>query len=172
MSDVANAILTEAERLESLFMVKLAKLGHSNLVDEYQDIIGMRTAASIAVKRAVKSRATKSGNSVAAEGASTPNGFVLIEEVRSAIQSIKSERFRASRVFEILQDAWPQYITQDKKASIGATLSNLVTNRELSSEKDGQRKVWYKAVDSGNNDDVPPDSAPKTFNFSGEPYRD
>ena len=69
---------------------------------------------------------------------------MLSEAVRDAIRTIgQGKKFRTSQVFEILQQKYPDYVTEDKKGSVSATMSNLVNNHEITREIDGQRKVWY-----------------------------
>jgi hypothetical protein len=148
MSEIITGLQAEVERLEALYIGKLTKLGLLELIHDYQDIATLRDAAAIVTKRSGKSRNTKTYANSGASGAARtepPEGFSsLKDEVRRAVGEITSERFRALDVFEILAERFPTYITEDKRGSIGATLSNLVTDEELTNEKDDQRKVWYR----------------------------
>lgn len=149
MSAITSNLQTEIARRETAFVARLMKNGLDELVNEYQAIVTLRQAAEVLSKPAQRNRYSwRVRNELQQSNAAhhAPEGFILSEEVRTAVRGIQKQRFRAADVFAILSDKFPDYIREDKRPSISATLSNLANNRELSKETDGQRKVWYRIV--------------------------
>jgi hypothetical protein len=150
--DLSKELQADLERRESAFVAKLSKAGLPDLAAEYADINTLRHAVEIITARKPRPSRTHRANGTttpALEDVSqaAPEGFVLSDAVRDAIREIGDKKFRTLHVFSLLQDKYPEYINLDKRGSISATLSNLVTSGEIAKEVDGQRKVWYRAAD-------------------------
>ncbi len=141
---VSESLQSEVARREAAFISKLTRAGLDDLVCDYKDIVTLREAIEVTSKRVT--RISRNSDRESAVSTPTPDGFVLMDAVRTAIASVNGERFRMSGIFGILQRQYPSYITLEKRGSIGATLSNLAAAGELRRETDGQRKVWYRAV--------------------------
>ncbi len=137
-------VIKDFMRRESGFTNRLAKSA-PELLEEYEQLkIARMYLDSV---RADNNRSSRSSRvSSAGRGIEPPEGFVLSDEVRAAVRTIKKNRFRAAEVIEILTEKYPDYMTPDKKGSVGATLSNLVTKGELDRNTDIQRKVWYTVI--------------------------
>lgn len=152
MNEIAKKLQNEVERREAAFVAKLTKAGLDHLVSEYSDLITLRNAAEVVAKKRQGRTSRANGSSLHSGPAESPEkveppaGFMLSDAVRDAIRTIGDTEFRVSTVYELLHQAHPDYVTPEKKGSISATLSNLLSYGELEKRIDGQRKVWYKAV--------------------------
>lgn len=146
MTDLATGLHQEMNRREAAFLSKLQKNGHLELLDEYRAINTLRDALGLLSKQQVRGRARVTGSTPTELQDDAPDGFVLSDEIRKVIRNLAADRFRASTVYELLAREWPDYVTLDKRGSIGATLSNFAGAGELTTERDGQRKVWYRVA--------------------------
>lgn len=141
---VSESLQTEVARREAAFIGKLTRAGLDDLVCDYKDITTLRDAIEVTSKRVT--RGSRNNDRDTTTSVPAPDGFVLMDAVRTAIAEVNGEKFRMSGIFGILQRRYPDYITLEKRGSIGATLSNLAAAGELRRETDGQRKVWYRAI--------------------------
>lgn len=74
------------------------------------------------------------------------NGFVLRTAVRNQVLQFGSRQFTAREMYEALHNKYPEYVGEERKASISATLANLTSMGELTKTTDGQRKVRFIAA--------------------------
>lgn len=75
--------------------------------------------------------------------------FVLIDAVRDCVRSFLGKEFLFDEVFAVATQKYPKEIGQDKRASVSATISNLVTKTELVKVRMDDKKAIYQATLSG-----------------------
>lgn len=145
MDEVLMGLQAELQKREAALVAKLTRCGMDDLATDYNDINIVRSALEVLNKKPLK--ATRNGSVRNSDQEPAPEGFVLNEAVRMAIRRVHpTKKFRSTTIYDLLAESYPNYITSEKKASISATLSNLVAAGEISKSTDQQRKVWYQAI--------------------------
>lgn len=139
MSKVLQEINNELAALEQAFQKDLAATNNHGLVTKYNTILHLRqTHAHFAAKRPNTSRIPKSkipnndtvNHSQNGDQDSRP-AFNLADTVRGIIKELNGEKFTFTDIWEPLSKRHTQDVTEDKRGSLSATLSNLVNRTEL-----------------------------------------
>jgi len=75
--------------------------------------------------------------------------FILLEAVREVIRTFKGGRFLANDIFAILLQKYPNNFNEQKRGSLSATLSNLITGGELVKVGTEENRAIYQATENG-----------------------
>ena len=153
----------EIHRREQLFTTKLTATGNAELAVEYRGIITLRDAlviltdngTAMSLVAATKQISTDFvGATVVPSNngqqrrvfAGTP-GFVLRTAIlESAIADFPNVRFSTRQMFERLAGRYTQDITEERRSSVSASLSNLAAAGELHKTIGEDGKVYFELI--------------------------
>lgn len=143
-------IQQEIERRELAFVTQLRAIGHPTLAATYEDIITLKRAqevltrsASSSVERVPRVPLPPTRQASLLDSGEEP--FVLLAAVREMIKTEFGQRtFTTRQMFEKLTAKYPANVTEARRASLSATLANLVTKNELRKSINPQRKVTFQ----------------------------
>ena len=136
----------EIESREMEFVRQLKIAGLAELVAMFADIITLRKADEVLL-RPLPSH-TKSANGARPESErekSSGAEFVLRTAVRDQIQQFGHQPFTTRKMFDALTAKFPNDVTDERFASVSATLANLA-GKELTKTKDGKGKMKFEAM--------------------------
>jgi hypothetical protein len=148
-------LLSELEKelsiQENLFLEKLRKTENKELSSSFEDVLAIKRTISI-MKLAHNNTApvlVRPSNTLDSNQANdnTNKNFVLSIAVRKVIKSFGGKNFSFMEVFSGLKDSYSE-VTEAKKASVSATISNLCTSKEIEKllELEPGKRATYREI--------------------------
>lgn len=151
MTDILTELEKDLHILEQSFAASIKSLGNLTLAATYEDIIAIRRTVGIYQNKprrvAEPSRNGTSNTPASTRDAAEVSSFPLRVVTRDFIKELGNVEFTVDEVFGTLSQRYPNDVTQDKKPSLSATLSNLGAAGDL--EKLGlnnERRMRFRAT--------------------------
>ena len=148
MTDIISELEKDLHLREQSFAASLKGLGNSNMAVAFEDMNTIRRTIGIYQNKPSVTALSPKPPVVPTVAKNNSDGIFPLRIVTKAIiKELGNQEFTIGTIFDILQDRYPNNMTQDKKPSVSATLSNLGNAGEL--EKLGlneERKMKFKAT--------------------------